>query len=194
MRARSRFQTDPFWIAISVIFFTLAFSAHILIQLTGGYSPGSYWDMIPHFLFGAAICALLLNFNLSRSLKKLIPVIPPLLLVILPAIFYTIAVGFTWEIIEEIFEQFFPWLGYYSDFWWNGIRDILMDFLGALLATGLYLWHFPMQASKVAKELRGAKIVPTGYIPGKIAMVYCDSCGSTIPPDSRHCPNCGEKI
>jgi len=195
MAPQSWFRTDRVWILATIILFILAFSAHIWIQLTGGYSASSYFDLIPHFLFGLAICAFLLNFNLTRSWKKALPIVPPLLLIILPALLYTIAAAFAWEIFEEFLSIFIPWLGIYSDFWWNGIRDILMGLLGASLAAGIYLWHFPAILEK-RDALERAK--PTtrdeGYIPGKSSMHYCEKCGSVVEPGSKHCPNCGNKL
>ncbi|MFX1565573.1 MAG: zinc ribbon domain-containing protein [Promethearchaeota archaeon] len=195
MASRSSFHTDKVWILATIICFILASSAHIWIQLTGGYSAGSYLDMIPHFLFGTSICAFLLNFNLARSWKKALPIVPPLLLIILPAIFYTLAVAFAWEILEEFLSIFFPWLGIYSNFWWNGVRDIIMGLLGATLAAGLYLWHFPILWDQQTTLKRA---IPVGrsesYIPGKKAMHYCENCGSVIEPESKHCSHCGHKL
>jgi hypothetical protein len=190
----SWFQTDKVWLITTLIFFILATCAHIWIQLTGGYSSGSYLDMIPHFLYGASICALFLNFNIGKSWKKVIPIIPPLLLVILPAILYTLAVAFAWEILEEFLSIFLPWLGFYSDFWWNGVRDIIVGFFGALVGVGLYLRHFP----KIVEQREGLhrarpKTPPPSYIPGKTAMHYCDACGAILPADAKHCPHCGHK-
>ncbi len=191
----SWFRTDKVWLITTLIFFILGTSAHVWIQLTGGYSPGSYLDMIPHFLYGTAICALLLNFNIGRSWKKAFPLIPPLLLVILPAILYTLAVAFAWEILEEFLSVFLPWLGFYSNFWWNGVRDIIMGLLGATLAAGLYLWHFPaiLETQEVIERTR-PKTRDTGYIPGKSSMHHCENCGSVVEPDSKHCSNCGHKL
>lgn len=195
MTTRSWFQTDRLWVLITIILFILAFSSHIWIQLTGGYSAGAYLDMIPHFLFGAAICAFLLNFNLARSWKKVFPLVPPLLIVILPAILYTLAAAFAWEIFEEFLANFFPWIGIYSDFWWNGVRDIIMGLLGATMAAGLYLWHFPVIVAK-QEVVEKSRPLPreTGYIPGKVASQFCESCGSVVDPDSKHCSNCGHKL
>jgi len=195
MSTRSWFQTDRFWALATIILFILAFASHIWIQLMGGYSAGAYLDMIPHFLFGAAICAFLLSFNLTRSWKKALPLVPPLLIVILPAILYTLTAAFAWEIFEEFLSIFFPWLGIYANFWWNGIRDIIMGLLGATLAAGLYLWHFPAiveqqeTVEKTRPQTRG-----TGYIPGKSSMHFCESCGSVVDSDSKHCSNCGHKL
>jgi hypothetical protein len=195
MASRSWFRTDRIWILVTIILFILASTAHILIQISGGYSAGSYLDMIPHFLFGAAICAFLLNFNLSRSWKKALPLVPPLLLVILPAILYTLAVAFAWEIFEEFLSIFFPWLGIYANFWWNGVRDIIMGLLGAFLAAGLYLWHFP---AIVAQQRAVERAKPTtrdvGYIPGTPPPQFCESCGSVVDPSSKHCSNCGHRL
>lgn len=195
MTSNSRFQTDRLWILTTIILFILGFSVHFWIQLTGGYSAGSYLDMVPHFLFGAALCAFLLNFNLSRSWKKALPLVPPLLLIVLPAIFYTLTLAFAWEIFEELLSIFLPWLGIYANFWWNGIRDIIMGILGATLAAGLYLWHFPA-VSQLQEPVEKTRPTTrhTGYIPGKEAMHFCESCGSVVDPDSRHCSNCGHKL
>jgi len=195
MASRSWFRTDRLWILVNIPLFVLAITAHILIQLTGGYSAGSYLDMIPHFLFGAAICAFLLNFNLSRSLKKVLPIVPPFLLIILPAIFYTLAVAFAWEIFEEFLSIFFPWLGIYSNFWWNGVRDIVMGLLGATVVAGVYLWHFPTILDK--KDALGKAKLKTrdsGFISGKTSIAYCENCGSVIEPNSKHCSHCGHKL
>ncbi|MFX1509080.1 MAG: zinc ribbon domain-containing protein [Promethearchaeota archaeon] len=195
MTSRSWFHTDKLWILVTSILFVLASGAHIWIQITGGYSAGSYLDMIPHFLFGAAICAFLLNFSLIRSWKKTLPIVPPLLLVILPAILYTLAVAFTWEMFEEFLSIFFPWLGIYSNFWWNGVRDIVMGLLGATLAAGLYLWHFPvLMEQQTAFEKTTSRRRGQGYIPGKSAMQYCENCGSVIEPGSKHCSHCGHRL
>lgn len=193
--SRTWLQTDRFWILTTIIFFSLAFTAHIWIQLTGGYNAGSYLDVIPHFLFGAAICAFFLNFNLSRSWKKALPLVPPLLVIILPAVLYTVAIAFTWEIFEELLSILLPWLGLYADFWWNGIRDIFMGILGATLTAGLYLWHFPVlkQPQEIVEKAR-PQARRAGYIPGKSAMHYCENCGSVVEPDSKHCSNCGHKL
>ncbi len=193
MTKQTWMRTSKVWIIITIVLFILAFTAHIWIQLTGGYSPGSYFDMIPHFLFGAAICAFLLNFTLNRTWKKTIPIIPPLLLVILPALLYTLAAAFAWEILEELISILLPWLGIYSNFWWNGVRDIIMGFIGALVAAGFYLWHFPA-ITPIGPTDRGKdQTTSPDYIPGKLAMNYCDSCGATFPIDANHCPNCGHK-
>ena len=195
MASQSRFHTDRTWIIVTIAFFILAFIAHIWIQLSGGYTAGSYLDMIPHFLFGAAICAFLLNFNLSRSWKKTLPLVPPLLIVILPAILYTLALAFAWEFFEEFLSIFFPWFGIYSDFWWNGVRDIIMGLLGATIVAGLYLWHFPAILEK--QEALGkstSQTRDTGYIPGKASMQYCENCGTTVEPGSKHCTFCGHKL
>ena len=195
MASQSWFRTDWKWILLTIILFVLAISAHIWIQFTGGYSAGSYLDMIPHFLFGAAICAFLLNFNLSRSWKKALPVVSPLLIVILPAILYTLAAAFAWEIFEEFLSIFFPWVGIYSDFWWNGVRDIIMGLFGAILAAGIYLWHFPVLEIEQVTSRRTRRFVrETGYIPGKAALFHCENCGSVIEPESKHCSNCGAKL
>ncbi|MFW9830530.1 MAG: zinc ribbon domain-containing protein [Candidatus Thorarchaeota archaeon] len=194
MAYREWYRTDKVWVFATLILFILAFMAHIWIQLTGGYSPGSYFDMVPHFLFGAAICALLLNFNINRTWKKVFPIIPPFLLVILPALLYTLAVAFAWEIVEELLSIYLPWLGFYSDFWWNGVRDLVMGLLGALLASGFYLWHFPVIVQQQAVlEKTIPRSQSPGYIPGKGAMNYCDACGATLPFGANHCPNCGQK-
>ncbi len=195
MTARSLFRTDRLWVLITIILFIFAFIAHSGIQLTGGYSAGSYLDMIPHFLFGAAICAFFLSFNLTRSWKKALPLVPPLLLIILPAILYTLATAFAWEIFEEFLSIFFPWLGIYSNFWWNGVRDIIMGLLGATLTAGLYLWHFPViETEHDVLDHTGRKTREIGYIPGKVSMHHCENCGSVIEPGSRHCSNCGHKL
>ncbi|MFX1576255.1 MAG: zinc ribbon domain-containing protein [Promethearchaeota archaeon] len=195
MTSRSWLRTDRTWILVTIILFILAFSAHIWIQFTGGYSAGSYLDMIPHFLFGAAICAFLLNFNLAQSWKKALPLIPPLLLIILPAILYTLAAAFAWEIYEEFLSIFFPWLGVYSNFWWNGVRDIIMGLLGATLFAGLYLRHFPTLIEKQdALVSTKPKTREVQYIPGKSSMQYCENCGSVIEPGSNHCSHCGHKL
>ena len=110
MSNNSWFRTDKIWITTTLILFILATISHIWIQLTGGYSPGSFFDIIPHFLYGAAICALFLNFNIGRSWKKVLPLIPPILLVILPALLYTLAIAFVWEILEEFLSIYLPWL------------------------------------------------------------------------------------
>ncbi len=195
MASQSWFRTDRKWILFTIFLFIIASAAHIWIQLTGGYSAGAYLDMIPHFLFGAAICAFILNFNLSRSWKKVLPIVPPLLLIILPAILYTLAVAFAWEIFEEFLSIFFPWIGIYSNFWWNGVRDIIMGLLGATVAAGLYLWHFPTILEKQdVIERTKPKTHDVGYIPGKSSMPYCENCGSVIEPGSKHCSNCGHKL
>ena len=195
MAAQSWFRTDRKWILFTILLFILASVAHIWIQLTGGYRAGSYLDMIPHFLFGAAICAFLLNLNLSRSWKKALPALSPLLIVILPAILYTLAAAFAWEIFEEFLSIFFPWVGIYSDFWWNGIRDIIMGLLGAIIVAGLYLWHFPTYEADQDTLPRTRQIThKSGYIPGKTAMDHCENCGSVIEPKSKHCSNCGHKL
>jgi hypothetical protein len=151
--------------------------------------------MIPHFLFGGAICAFLLNFNLLRSWKKALPIVPPFLLIILPAILYTLAAAFAWEIFEELLSIVFPWLGIYSNFWWNGIRDIIIGLFGATLVAGVYLWHFPAILEKHDAFVKSKpKTHEAGYIPGKTSMVYCENCGSVIEPDSKHCSHCGYKL
>jgi hypothetical protein len=195
MTSQSWFHTDWKWILFTTLLFILASAAHVWIQLTGGYSAGSYLDMIPHFLFGAAICAFLLNFNLSRSWKKALPVVSPLLIVILPAILYTLAAAFAWEIFEEFLSIFFPWVGIYSDFWWNGVRDIIMGLLGAVLVAGLYLWHFPIiQVEHTTLPQTRQPSHKVGYIPGKASLNHCENCGSVIEPGSKHCSNCGHKL
>ena len=152
MAERKLFRTDWLWILITAILILCAVTAFIWVELIDGYGPGYYWDMIPHFLSGAALCAFLLNFNLSRTNQKIIPILPLILLIIIPAIIYTLSLGFAWELIEEAIEQFLPWIGIYADFWWNGIRDIIMDLLGAILAALIYLWHFPALDQKEATK------------------------------------------
>jgi hypothetical protein len=70
-----------------------------------------------------------------------------------------------------------------------------MGLLGATVAAGLYLWHFPvMVAKREVVEKTRPLTHKTGYIPGKSASPFCESCGSVVDSDSKHCSNCGHKL
>jgi hypothetical protein len=195
MASQSWFRTSRVWVLVTLTLFILAFTAHFGIQFIGGYNAGAYLDMIPHFLFGAAICAFFLNLSISRAWKKALPIVPPLLMIILPALLYTLAAAFAWEVFEEALSIFYPWLNIYSDFWWNGVRDIIMGLFGATLTAGIYLWYFPaIVKEQEAGKGKRSKTRQIEYVPGKSFMHYCESCGSVVDPDSKHCSNCGHKL
>ena len=194
MTRRRLFRTNPVWIAITIVSFIIAISVHIWVQLIGGYGAGSNWDMLTHFLFGIAISAFFLNFNLSRTHRKLVTILPPVILVVIPAIVYTVAIGLAWELVEEFIQHFLPWVGIYADFWWNGVRDLIMDFLGAVLAASAFLLLFPALTSPEEHKPKPPAISRSPPIPGQAAMNYCDNCGSVVPPDSKHCPRCGHHV
>ena len=189
---RSWFRTDRLWIFFTFILIVAAVAAILWVDAIGGFGPGQLWDMLPHFLSGAALCAFLLNFNISRTKQKLTPLAAALLIAI-PAIIYTLVLGFAWELIEEAIEHFMPWVPIYAQFFWNGVRDLIMDLLGAALSALLYLWHFPaIQEPRPPHPSHPVRSQEP--LPGLQAMNYCANCGSVVPADAEYCPACGEKV
>jgi hypothetical protein len=155
-----------------------------------GYRPELLWDMIPHALSGAALCAFFLNFNISRSKKRYVAILPLIFLTIIPAVIITLALGFLWEAVEV----YMPWLGFFAWDLWNIIRDLIADLIGAVFTAIIYFYHFEAlegieQPDSDADQEQESDQPP----PGKDAMNKCDNCGSVMPPGEHTCDNCGAR-
>lgn len=183
------FRTDWLWVLITVVLTVSAVVSLFWVAMIDGYRPELLWDMIPHALSGAALCAFFLNFNISRSRKKYVAVLPLIFLIIIPAIIITLALGLIWEAIEV----YMPWLGFFAWDIGNIIRDIIADVIGAVFTAIIYFYHFEALEEIEQPDTEPVPVQDSSQPPGKDTMNYCDNCGSVMPPGERTCDNCGAR-
>ncbi len=189
MSPRKIFRTDWLWLLITTVLIISAVVSLFWVAAIDGYRPQYLWDMIPHALSGAALCAFFLNFNISRSRKKVIAIAPFILLTLLPAILITIALGALWEGIEVGL----PWLGFFAWDIWNIIRDIIADVIGAIFTAIIYFYHYEVIEEIGPSEIESAQDQVSSQPPGKDTMNFCDNCGSVMPPGEHTCDHCGAR-
>ncbi len=191
MSPRRLFRTDWLWALITIVLTISAVVSLFWVASIDGYRPELLWDMIPHALSGAAICAFFLNFNVSRSRKRYIAILPLILLTIIPAVIITLFLGIIWEMIEVGL----PWLGFFAYDIGNIIRDIIADIIGAVFTAIIYFYHFEAleEIQKPDTETKPTQGQDSSQVPGRDTMNYCDNCGSVMPPGERTCDNCGAR-
>lgn len=189
MWLRRIFRTDWLWLLITGVLIVSAVVSLYWVAIIDGYRPEYLWDMLPHALCGAALCAFFLNFNITRSSKKYIAIVPLLLLTIIPAIIITLSFGVLWEMIEV----YMPWLGFFAHDIVNILRDILADVIGAVFTAIVYFYHFEALEEIQKPDTEPTQVQDSSQPPGKDAMNYCDNCGSVMPPGEHTCDNCGAR-
>ncbi|MFX1474402.1 MAG: zinc ribbon domain-containing protein [Promethearchaeota archaeon] len=187
---RRIFRTDWLWILITIVLIISAVvSLFWVATIPGGYEPYNYWDMLPHALSGAALTAFFLNFNISRTRKKYVAIVPLILLTVIPAIIITMILGALWEGIEV----FMPWLGFFAHDIWNIIRDLIADLIGAIFTAIVYFYHFEALEDIEQPKAKPAQVQGSSQPPGSDAMRYCDNCGAVLPPGEHTCDHCGAR-
>jgi hypothetical protein len=189
MSPRRIFRTDWLWVLITAVLIISAVVSLFWVASIDGYRPELLWDMIPHALSGAAICAFLLNFNISRSSKRYIAILPLILLTIIPAVIITLAFGILWEAVEV----YMPWLGFFAWDLGNIIRDIIADVIGAVFTVIIYYYHYEALEEIQKPDTEPTRVQDTSQPPGRDTMNYCDNCGSVMPTGEHTCDNCGAR-
>ena len=135
-----------------LIYFTNIFTLAIFIidtiaQYTGLYETATEffvlsWDMASHFAAGFVFFLIFVMFISIVEIKYKVENI---------ALILTNVALFIWEILEELLELFYGGTleGFANYFFWNGVQDLIFNFLGSITAFLIVKLYFKKKRKEI---------------------------------------------